>query len=224
VANELIPDRAPTANEALLVGTSSRPKWLRPVAVILIAYGIVGVLIGIVLLAIGLHMWPILQALPAQLAASLRATALTVGAAAAAASGATASLNQAQQVAQAASQTAQQASDNVRQLGQAMDIQVFGARPFGELVPRFTDTANNLQQLGTSLSGTSQALALNSAQTGTMQDNLNATQQELNQLAEMIDTDVGSGVPILVLVGAIWVLQLVQAVLILVAGVVLLRR
>jgi hypothetical protein len=202
-----------------------RPKWLKPVAAILIAYGACGVLLAVILLMAGLQLWPVVQSLVGQIAAALHATALTLGTAAAATGGAGASLDQAQQVASAASQTSMQASNDLRQLAQAMDIQILGARPFGDLVPRFTDTADNLQQLGTSLAGTSQALAQNSTQSGAMQTNLTVMQQQLTQLANTLDTGLaGAGLPVLVLAVVAWILVLAQALLTLCAGVLLLWK
>jgi hypothetical protein len=195
------------------------------VAAILIAYGALGVLLAIILLVVGLQVWPLIQVSMSQIAVTLHATALTLGTAAVAAGGAGASLDQVQQVTSAASQTVLQASNNLRQLAQAMDIQVLGARPFGDLTPRFADTADNLQQLGTSLAGTGQALGQNSTQTGAMQTNLLTMQQQLTQLADTLDTGLGrAGLPVLVLVGVIWVLVMAQAVLTLFAGVLLLWK
>jgi hypothetical protein len=196
-----------------------------PVAAILIAYGAVGVLLAVILLVVGLQVWPMVQVLMNQIAATLHATALTLGTAAVAAGGAGASLGQVQQVTSAASQTVLQASNNLRQLAQAMDIQVLGARPFGDLTPRFTDTADNLQQLGTSLVGTSQALAQNGTQTSAMQTNLLTMQQQLTQLADTLDSGFGgAGLPVAVLAGVIWVLVMAQALLTLFAGVLLLWK
>lgn len=202
-----------------------RPRWVKPVAAILIAYGAAGVLLGVILLVVGLQVWPLVHVLMSQMAATLHATALTLGTAAAAAGGAGASLGQAQQVALAASQTTLQASNNLRQLAQAMDIQVLGNRPFGDLVPRFTATADNLQQLGTSLAGTSQALAQNGTQTGAVQTNLTTMQQQLTQLADTLDTGFGGvGLPVLLLGGLVWLLVMAQALLTLFAGVLLLWK
>jgi hypothetical protein len=106
-----------------------------------------------------------------------------------------------------------------------MNIQVLGARPFGDLVPRFADTADNLQQLGTSLAGTSQALAQNGTQSGTMQSNLLTMQQQLTQLADTLDAGFGGiGLPVLLLAGVMWLLVLAQAALTLLAGVLLLWK
>ena len=162
VATTIVPASPTGALAPLSASVPRRPRWLGPVAAILIAYGAAGVLLGIILLVVGVQVWPLIHVLINQIAATLHATALTLGTAAVAAGGAGASLDQVQQVTSAASQTVLQASNNLRQLAQAMDIQVLGARPFGDLTPRFTDTADNLQQLGTSLAGTSQALAQNS--------------------------------------------------------------
>jgi hypothetical protein len=229
VGGELVPvttSLAPAAPATVVaVGATPlrRPKWLRPVAAILIAYGAAGVLLAVILLVVGLQVWPLLQVLVNQIATALHATAVTLGTAAVAAGGAGASLNQAQQVTSAASQTALQASNNLRQLAQAMDIQILGARPFGDLTPRFDDTADNLQQLGTALAGTSQALTQNSTQSGAMETNLLTMQQQLNQLADTLDTGFsGVGLPVILLAGIVWILVMAQAVLTLFAGVLLL--
>src|SRR3954447_13710720 len=133
VARTIVP--ASTASVLVPVGTSlpRRPRWLVPVAAILIAYGAVGFLLAIILLVVGLQVWPLVQVLMSQVATALHATALTLGTAAIAAGGAGASLDQVQQITSSASQTVLQASNNLRQLAQAMDIQVLGARPFGDL-------------------------------------------------------------------------------------------
>jgi hypothetical protein len=192
---------------------------------LLIAYGAVWLILGVILLVVGLQMWPWVQVLLGQVAASLHATAATLGTAAAAAGGAGATLDQSQKVASAASQSVLQASTNLRQMAQALDIQVLGARPFGDLAPRLTDTADTLQQLGTSLAGTGQALAQNGTQSGVMQTNLTTTQQQLTQLADTLDTGFGgAGLPVLLLVWCIWVLVMAQALLTLFAGVLLLWK
>jgi hypothetical protein len=181
----LVPASPTTVVAPLGPAQGARPRWLKPLAAILIAYGTAGVMLAAILLVVGLQVWPLVQLLLGQVAASLHATALTLGAAAVAAGGAGASLDQAQQVASAASETTLQASNNLRQLAQAMDIQVLGARPFGDLAPRLTDTADNLQQLGTSLAGAGQALAQNGTQSGAMQTNLTTMQQQLSQLGRV---------------------------------------
>jgi len=198
---------------------------LKPIAAILIAYGVAGLMMAVILLVVGLQVWPVLQTLTTQIAGSLRATAITIGTAAAAAGGASTSLDQARQVTAAATQTALQASDNVRQLAQTLNIQILGAQPFGELVPRFSDMADSLQQLGASLAGTSQSLAQNSSQTAAMQTNLTTTQQQLTRLADTIDAGFsGVHLPVLLLAFVMWVLMLLQGALTLVAGVLLLWK
>jgi len=198
---------------------------LKPIAAILIAYGVAGLMMAVILLVVGLQVWPVLQTLTTQIAGSLRATAITIGTAAAAAGGASTSLDQARQVTAAAAQTALQASDNVRQLAQTLNIQILGAQPFGELVPRFSDMADSLQQLGASLAGTSQSLAQNSSQTAAMQTNLTTTQQQLTRLADTIDAGFsGVHLPVLLLAFVMWVLMLLQGALTLVAGVLLLWK
>jgi hypothetical protein len=225
VARDLVPGGPTTAVMPLGAASAIRPRWLTPVAAILIAYGGAGVLLAIILLVVGLQVWPVLHLLTTQIASALHATALTLGTAAVLAGGAGVSLNQAQQVTTAASQTALDASNNLRQLAQAMDIQVLGARPFGDLVPRFTDTADNLQQIGTSLAGTSQALVQNGTQTGAMQSNLVTMQQQLTQLADTLDAGfAGVGLPFLLLAAVVWLLVLAQAALTLFAGVLLLWK
>jgi hypothetical protein len=225
VATTIVPASSATVIAPMGASLGRRPRWLNPVAAILIAYGAAGVLLSIVLLVLGLQVWPLIQVLMNQIAATLHATAVTLGTAAVAAGGAGASLDQVQQVTSAASQTVLQASNNLRQLAQAMDIQVLGARPFGDLTPRFSDTADNLQQLGTSLAGTSQALGQNSTQSGAMQTNLLTTQQQLAQLADTLDTGFGGvGLPVVVLAAVIWVLVMAQALLTLFAGVLLLWK
>lgn len=225
VAHELVPATASTVLRRPQTVEVRRPRWLTPVAIILIAYGSAGLLLAVILLVVGLQVWPLLQLLTTQVAGALHATALTLGTAAALAGGAGTSLSQAQQVTDAASQTALQASNNVRQLADALNIQVLGQQPFGDLVPRFTDTADNLQQLGTTLAGTSQALVQNSAQSGTMQSNLITMQQQLTQLADTLDAGFGGvGMPVLLLAGVMWLLVLAQAGLTLAAGVLLLWK
>ena len=191
----------------------------------MVAYGVGALLLAFLLLVVGLQVRPLLQSLPTQLAGSLRTTALTLGSAAVAAGGARVSLEQAGRVTAAASQTSLGTSANVRQLAQALNFEVFGNQPFGELVPRFTDTADNLQQLGTSLAGTSQALEQSAAQTAEIQNNLTATQQQLNQLAGTLDAGLGgAAMPIVLVAVGTWVLLLAQALMTLVGGLLLLRR
>ncbi len=225
VTTALVPSSPPSGVAPLDTTRPARPKWLTPVAAVLIAYGACGILLAVILLVVSLQVWPLVQLLVGQVAATLHATAFTLGTAAVAAGGAGTSLDQAQQVASAASQTAMQASNNLRQLAQAMDIQILGARPFGDLTPRFMDTADNLQQLGTSLAGTSQALAQNSTQSGAMQTNLTTMQQQLTQLADTLDTGFGGvGLPVVVLAAIVWILLMAQALLTLFAGVLLLWK
>ena len=225
LARDLVAAAPAEGVAALPSSTARRPRWLKPIAGILIAYGVAGLMMAVILLVVGLQLWPTLQLLTTQISGALRATAITVGTAAAAAGGASTSLDQAQQVTATASQTALQASNNVRQLAQTLNIQVFGAQPFGDLVPRFSDMADSLQQLGTSLAGTSQSLAQNSQQTAAMRTNLTMTQQQLTRLADTIDAGFsGVGLPVLLLAGVLWVLMLVQGLLTLVAGVLLLWK
>ena len=121
IAHGLVPASPPEALVAVPGAPSRRPRWLKPIAGILIAYGVAGLMMAVILLVVGLQVWPVLQMLTTQIAGSLRATAITVGTAAAAAGGASTSLDQARQVTAAAAQTALQARDNVRQLAQTLE-------------------------------------------------------------------------------------------------------
>ena len=57
------------------------PKWLKPIAAILIAYGAAGLVMAVILLVVGLQLWPVLQLFTTQVSATLRTTAVTLSAA-----------------------------------------------------------------------------------------------------------------------------------------------
>src|SRR5262245_1382660 len=59
-----------------------RPGWVRPVAVALVIYGAIGLVLTLVLIVVGVAIWPQLQAVSGQLGTSLHATSVTVGSAA----------------------------------------------------------------------------------------------------------------------------------------------
>jgi len=226
IPGEILVERDVVAVEVLRPGVAIvRPGWVRPVAIALVIYGAIGLVLTLVLIVVGVAIWPQLQAVSGQLGSSLHATSVTVGSAATAMGGVEASLNQVQQVTDSASRTALQASTDTRQLAQAMNFQVLGAQPLASLLPSFNSTADNLQQVGTSLAGTSQAVAQNSAQAAVLQSNLTTTQQELDQLSQAFNTGLGGvGLPLLLLVVGTWVMLLLQSALALIAGIALLQR
>jgi hypothetical protein len=225
-AGEILVEREVVAVEVLRPGAEIvRPGWVRPVAVALVIYGAIGLVLTLVLIVVGVAIWPQLQAVSGQLGSSLHSTSVTVGSAATAMGGVEASLNQVQQVTDSASKTALQASTDTRQLAQAMNFQVLGTQPLAALLPSFNSTADNLQQVGTSLAGTSQAVAQNSAQAAALQSNLTTTQQELEQLSQAFNSGLGGvGLPLLLLVVGTWVMLLLQSALALIAGIALLQR
>ena len=225
MADEIIVERSVVAVDVLpRRGARARPGWVGPLAIGLIIYGAIGLVLTVVLILVGIAVWPQVHAFSGQLGGSLRATSASIGNAAMAMGGVQTSLDQVVQVTDNASRTALSASTSTRQLAEAMNFQMFGAQPFAELLPGFTSTADNLQQLGSSLASTSQALRQNSAQAGSMQRDLMTTQQQLDQLASAFDTQVaGVGMPLLLLVVGTWLMLLLQSLLALLAGVALLR-
>jgi hypothetical protein len=224
VTREVVLERDVVAVEVARGRGYPASRWLKVAGVGLLVYAALGLAMAAVLLAVALTVVPRIQSLNRQMVGSLHATSATLTAAATSVGGAQRSLDQARGVTDTAAQTATDAAANLRQLAAALNFQVFGSQPFGELAPRFAATADNLQRVGAALTSTSQALQRNSSDTGTVQATLSTVPRQLDGLADQLDAGLsGLLVPLeLVLAGA-WLLLVLHSLLALAAGIALLR-
>lgn len=208
-------------------------RFLRAAAVVLIVYGVLGLLLAITMVVVGSSTFANVQRLQRDLdqqrlalVVELRLASGTLATASAGSAGFQRSINQAQGAADTAASTAQNAAANFRELSTGLNFTIFGVQPFATVAPRFVAMADELDQLSTTLAATRDSMKQNSADVQQLGGNLGALKTQLDQIATSLDamsTEGGQLTPFIVAVFGMCFLVALQSGFSVVAGIQLLR-
>jgi hypothetical protein len=97
------------------------------------------------------------------------------------------SIDGARASADSASSLANQTAGTFRQLGQGLNISVFGLTPFAGLAPQFDQSADQMQQLAIALGTTRDSLAQNGADVRRVGADLGQLQRQLDGVAAALE-------------------------------------
>ncbi len=139
-------------------------------------------------------------------------------------------LDGARQSADSAAGLASQTSGTFREMAQAVQVQVFGFEPLGGLAPQFQQSADQLDQLASTLAATRDALQGNATRVQQVGGDLRGVQQQVDNLATTLDragvlmapTEVET--PLKVAFYGMCALFALQSLFSLLAGIALLRE
>ncbi len=212
-------------------------RFLRPAAVALWLYGLLGIVIAAGLLFVGRATFDqvtgLQQTLETQRGAvvqSVRGMSGTLRDTAAATSDFQRSIDTARISADAASKLSNDSAGTFRSLGLSLTSLTFlGLQPLAALQPQFDNSADQLQQLAISLGGTRESLAQNGADVGRVGADLTSLQMQLEGLATslaqpgVLGFDTSSLLPFQIAFYAICLLILVQSGFSILGGFVLYR-
>ncbi|HEX3246437.1 MAG TPA: hypothetical protein VHX16_13600 [Chloroflexota bacterium] len=210
-----------------------RPIFIRLIAGILLIYGLAGLAVSL---------WGANQA--TQLFGDARATldttysvdsesmartiARTLGSAASASSAGSESLSRAQESIRAGSASAAELSNAMSALGNDLSFELFGTRPFADVVGPVRRSSQNLSTLASSLTTTEQSLDANRQSFDELERELRDLESQSNQVADRIAAATESRALSRTISSAEWLANLViggfalQSVLFLAIGCALL--
>jgi hypothetical protein len=211
-------------------------RSVRSAAIALLAYGVLGLVITIVMLIVGLATFKQIDALQAtverqraSLVRSIRTVSATVKDTATTTSNFETSIGGARDSADAASKLANDTAGTFRDLAAASNIQIFGVQPLAGIAPQFDRSADQLQQLAISLGATRDALAQNRNDIQRVGTDLTQLNGELDNIANSLDQPGTLGLSTqaqlafqLVFYG-VCLLMLLQSAFSLIAGIALFR-
>jgi hypothetical protein len=171
-----------------------RFRFLRTAAIALEIYGVLGLCITIALLVVGYSTFRQVSTLQgglegerATLVQSIRTVSNTLSDTAASTANFQRSIDGARASADSASSLANSTAGTFRQLGQNLNISVFGLTPFAGLAPQFDQSADQMQQLAISLGTTRDSLAQNGADVRRVGNDLQQLQRQLDAVAGALE-------------------------------------
>lgn len=171
-----------------------RSSLVRTAALALVLYGVLGFFVGGAMALVGWASFAQVQELQrtldrerASLAQSLRTVSRTLGNTAGATSDFQRSLDGARDAAGTAADLAVSTGSSFRGIAQALNIQIFGLQPFAGLVPQFAQSADQLDQLSTTLATTRDSLNQNREDVRRVGADLAEVQVQVNGLATTLD-------------------------------------
>jgi hypothetical protein len=197
---------------------------LRPLAWGLIAYGALGAVILVIVVAVGLDAAARAERLAGSADRALAAAADAAEAAADAVGGADESLERGAASASNAAVLSRDASTSLSSLGAAMELSIFGAQPLLPLADDFADTAGQASALADELEGVGGSLMATRSDIGSVGDRLHDLARELDTLRGAGEPDDAGMPPLRLLVGLLATWLGIPALAAVVAGVWLLRR
>ncbi|MFN2483908.1 MAG: hypothetical protein ABR509_03095 [Candidatus Limnocylindria bacterium] len=158
---------------------------LRGIGVGLILYGMVGLAIIVVALAITVGAFARIDALSESVGSPIRSTARTLGDASNAFGRFAISLAEAQRSSTDAATLAHETSDTMAGLASAMSITIFGTQPFAEAAQGFERASDQLDGLGADLEAVSEALGHNINDVQRTGTNLRDVREEMDGLVDV---------------------------------------
>lgn len=168
-----------------------RGFFLRPAALALQVYGIVGLFVAVAMAMVSYATFEQVERLRLSLNAerialteSLRAVSATTASAVIASANVETSVLTARDAADAAAGLAADSALSFRSLAQSLNFQIFGLQPFTTVTPQLETTAQQLDQLGTQLLTTGDALEQNAADVQRLSRDLALVEQQVNEVAE----------------------------------------
>lgn len=171
-----------------------RRSLVRTAALALVLYGVLGFFVGGAMALVGWSTFGQVQQLQATLdrerntlVQSLRTVSRTLGNTAGATADFQRSLDSARDAAGTAADLAVSTGSTFRGIAQALNIQIFGLQPFAGLVPQFTQSADQLDQLSTTLATTRDSLDQNRQDVRRVGADLGEVQVQVNGLATTLD-------------------------------------
>ena len=197
---------------------------LRPLAWGLLAYGTLGAVILVIVVAVALDAAGRAERLAGSADGALAAAADAADAAADAVAGADDSLERGAASAADASDLSRDAAASLSSLGAAMELSIFGAQPLLPLADDFADTAGQASALADELDGIGGSLAATRTDMVTVGDRLRDLATELDGLRGAGETGDAGMPPLRLLVGLLAAWLGLPALAALAAGAWLLRR
>lgn len=178
------------------------PFRIRLAGIALIAYGLIGIFVGVFLAVVGAvtlreitELRAALERERGTLATSLRTVAHTVGDSASATGDFERSLAGARDSAEAASRLAFDTAATFRGISQAMLVEIFGYQPFVGITPQFDQSALQIEELSATLGATARSLRQNGADVQRVGRDLVLVQRQVELLAATIDRVGLTGTP-----------------------------
>lgn len=171
-----------------------RDGLIRLAGLTLATYGVIGLFVAGVLVLVGTSAFREVERAQAELDAErvrlvqgLERVSETFAATAEATTSFEGSLVGARASAEGAAALARDSAANFREVAQAVQLVVFGVQPLGGLAPGFTQMAEQMDQMGTTLSVTGDLLQQNATDVRRVSQDLEQVRDEVGRLAETVD-------------------------------------
>jgi hypothetical protein len=171
-----------------------RLGFLRTTAIALEIYGVLGLFITAAMLIVGYGTFSQVTALQggleaerASLVRSIRTVSTTLADTAASTVNFQRSIDGARTSADSASSLANQSAGTFRQLGQSLNLTIFGLQPLAGLAPQFDQMADQMQQLAIALGTTRDSLAQNGSDVRRVGGDLQQLQRQLDTVAAAME-------------------------------------
>jgi hypothetical protein len=171
-----------------------RLGFLRTAAIALEVYGVLGLFITAAMVVVGYSTFSQVTTLQrglegerASLVQSIRTVSTTLADTANSTANFQRSIDGARTSADSASSLANQSAGTFRQLGQSLNLTIFGLQPLAGLAPQFDQSADQMQQLAISLGNTRDSLAQNVSDVRRVGGDLQQLQRQLDVVASALE-------------------------------------